>query len=83
MKFLKRAAETFGQNHGIQLTITSDSGARISTGEMGKCLQLITQHPYVGIKQLKRNISKNCKNSVFFFLLMVITMTHCRITWFA
>ena len=36
VKFVKRAAETFGQNHGIQLTLTSDSGARITTGEMGK-----------------------------------------------
>ncbi|KAI8118326.1 hypothetical protein CVS40_9897 [Lucilia cuprina] len=34
IKFLKRAAETFGQNHGIQLMLTSDSGARISAGEM-------------------------------------------------
>ncbi|KAM7359468.1 osiris 1 [Cochliomyia hominivorax] len=33
-KFLKRAAETFGRNHGIQLMVTSDSGARITSGEM-------------------------------------------------
>ncbi|XP_017046616.1 uncharacterized protein LOC108091778 [Drosophila ficusphila] len=29
LKFLKRAVETFGQNHGLQLKLSSESGARV------------------------------------------------------
>jgi len=29
LKFLKRAAETFGRNHGLQLRLNAESGARV------------------------------------------------------
>lgn len=28
-KFLKRAVETFGRNHGLQLALSSETGARV------------------------------------------------------
>ncbi|XP_013105769.2 uncharacterized protein LOC106085871 [Stomoxys calcitrans] len=33
-KFLKRSLEYFGRNHAIQMTITSDSGVRVTSNEM-------------------------------------------------
>lgn len=41
VKFVKRAIEYFGQNHAIQVTITSDSGARIISSDMGKAMNLL------------------------------------------
>lgn len=29
LKFLKRAVETFGRNHALQLTLSSETGARV------------------------------------------------------
>lgn len=39
--------ETFGQNHGIQLMLSSDSGARITTGEAGEDIDKIPTKLYL------------------------------------
>jgi len=38
LKFLKRAMETFGRNHGLQLRLNSEGGARVME-ESGRCLR--------------------------------------------
>lgn len=36
LKFLKRSVETFGRNHGLQVALPKETGARV-IDESGKC----------------------------------------------
>ncbi|XP_073820534.1 osiris 1 [Musca autumnalis] len=66
VKFLKRAVEYFGQNHAIQVTVSSDSGARIITSD----------------KEPRRIIKRKARKTWMILLPLIILMkiTHLKMT---
>ncbi|XP_011291989.1 uncharacterized protein LOC101900319 [Musca domestica] len=65
VKFVKRAIEYFGQNHAIQLTITSDSGARIISSDM----------------ESRRIIKRKAKKWMILLpLIILMKITHLKMT---
>jgi len=48
-KFLKRSVETFGRNHGVQLALPKETGAR-ALDETGKFNRKVSQVLYINFR---------------------------------